>query len=62
MTDRDPLFTKSVDGTLEVQWREVRADSGAQSKLQPARGKVRENDTKRMPGPLRDLRRAASAS
>ena len=53
--DRDPVFTEAWTVLLKRR-RDLRAHSGAESKLQPACGAVRENNPKRMFGALRHLR------
>jgi hypothetical protein len=60
--DRDPVFTEAWTALLTTGGREVRADSGAESELQPARGAFCENGSDRVFGSLRHFRRAAPAA
>src|SRR5664279_1203867 len=56
-----PVVYGGMDGAPQVQRSQVRTHSGTKSQLQPPRGALRKNDTKRVSEPLCDLRGAPSA-
>src|ERR1017187_102890 len=60
--DRDPVFTEAWTALLQDRRRDLRAHSGAESKLQPACGTVRKDGPRRVLGSLRHLRRAPPAA